>query len=60
MLFRSKVAHCGERAASGLAGTTVSEARGLLLGWSAGIEDMGSRELKPVWKNFCAEDAFWR
>lgn len=55
-----KVAHCGERAASGLSGTTVSEARGLLLGWSAGIEDMGSRELKPVWKNFCAENAFWR
>ncbi len=47
------------RAGGGLRGAAAVEARGILLGWSAGMQSAGTRHLKRVWKEFCAAKPFW-
>lgn len=37
----------------------VSEARGILLGWSAGLQNAGIAQLQRHWKTFTAAKPFW-
>jgi len=48
-----------EQASRGLAGAAIDEARGIMLGWRAGMEDAGTRYLKRMWKDFRAAEPFW-
>jgi triphosphatase len=48
------------RASRGLKGAVASEARGIMLGWSAGVQDLGARQLRRVWKGFRACEPFWK
>jgi CHAD domain-containing protein len=55
-----KMATFAERASDGLTSAAVKEARGILLGWGAGMEDAGTRYLKWVWNDFRATRPFWK
>jgi CHAD domain-containing protein len=55
-----KMATFAERAGHGLTGAAINEARGIMLGWGAGMEDAGSRYLRRVWKDFRAAEPFWK
>jgi triphosphatase len=48
------------RAGAGLEGSAGAEARGIMLGWNAGAQQFGMRELERVWKRFRACKPFWR
>jgi CHAD domain-containing protein len=54
-----KMTSLADRASRGLRGAAASEARGIMLGWSAGMQAMGTRHLKRVWKSFCSAKPFW-
>ena len=54
-----KMTALAEQASRGLTGAAVDEARGIMLGWRAGVEDAGTRYLKRVWKDFRAAEPFW-
>lgn len=49
-----------ERAARGLKGAAANEARGIMLGWSSGMQTMDTRHLKRAWKEFRAAAPFWK
>jgi CHAD domain-containing protein len=51
----SLVTHAGRD----LRGVGIHEARGILLGWSAGIQDSGTSQLQRVWKQFRNAKPFW-
>ena len=53
------VTRLAARASRGLKGAAANEARGIMLGWSAGIQDAGTRHLKRIWKEFRAASPFW-
>ena len=54
-----KTTSLAERASRGLRGAAANEARGIMLGWSAGMQSVGTRHLKRVWKEFRAAEPFW-
>jgi len=54
-----KMTSFADRASRGLRGAAANEARGIMLGWSAGIQSAGTRHLKRVWKEFRAAEPFW-
>lgn len=47
------------RANRGLQGAAADEAFGIMLSWSAGMRETGTRNLQRVWKKFRAARAFW-
>ena len=49
-----------EQAGHGLTGAAIKEARGIMLGWGAGMEDAGTRYLGWVWKDFRGAALFWK
>ena len=49
-----------ERASRGLRGAAANEARGIMLGWSGGMQAVDTRHLKRVWKEFRAAEPFWK
>jgi triphosphatase len=55
-----KTTQLAEHASRALKGAPASEARGIMLGWSAGMQDAGTRYLRRVWKEFRAAEPFWR
>lgn len=54
-----KMSSFTERASRGLRGAAANEARGIMLGWSAGMQSVGTRHLKRIWKEFRAAEPFW-
>jgi len=54
-----KMTSLAERASRGLRGAAANEARGIMLGRSAGMQAVGTRRLKRVWKAFCGTKPFW-
>ena len=46
-------------AASGGVSPDAHEARGIMLGWSAGLRDAGTRHLKRLWREFRGARPFW-
>ncbi|MBI2320462.1 MAG: hypothetical protein HYU75_26530 [Betaproteobacteria bacterium] len=48
-----------ERASRGLRGAAANEARGIMLGWSGGMQAVDTRHLKRVWKEFRVTKPFW-
>jgi inorganic triphosphatase YgiF len=54
------VTRLAERASRGLKGAAANEARGIMLGWSAGMQDAGTRHLKRIWNDFRAAKPFWK
>jgi len=48
-----------ERARRGLNSASAREARGILLGWSVGIQHSGGRHLKLLWNKLQAARPFW-
>jgi CHAD domain-containing protein len=54
-----KMSSFAERASRGLKGAAVNEARGIMLGWSAGMQAVGTRHLKRVWKGVRGAKPFW-
>jgi CHAD domain-containing protein len=54
-----KVTSLADRASRGLRGAAANEARGIMLGWSAGMQAAGMRHLKRVWKGFRGAKPFW-
>ena len=55
-----KMTSFAERASRGLRGAAANEARGIMLGWSAGMQTADTRHLKRVWKEFRAAEPFWK
>ena len=55
-----KMSSFAERASRGLRGAAAIEARGIMLGWSAGMQTVSTRHLKRIWKDFCAAEPFWK
>ena len=55
-----KMAHLAERACRALAGAPANEARGIMLGWSAGMQHAGTRYLQRIWKDFRGAEPFWK
>ncbi|MCE9642567.1 MAG: CHAD domain-containing protein [Betaproteobacteria bacterium] len=55
-----KMTQLAARASSGLKGVPINEARGIMLGWSAGMQDAGTRYLKRAWKDFRGAEPFWK
>ena len=55
-----KMTHLAERASSGLKGAPANEARGIMLGWSAGMQHAGMRYLRRSWKEFRDAEPFWK
>jgi CHAD domain-containing protein len=55
-----KMTVLAERASRRLKGVTATEARGIILGWSAGMQDAGIRYLQRVWKDFRTTELFWK
>ena len=54
-----KMTLLAERASRGLTGVPVDEARGIMLGWSAGMQHAGARYLRRSWKEFRDAEPFW-
>jgi|KBSMisStandDraft_5_1062788.scaffolds.fasta_scaffold05764_2 inorganic triphosphatase YgiF len=54
-----KMTALAEQASRSLTGAAIDEARGIMLGWRAGMEDAGTRYLKRMWKDFRAAEPFW-
>jgi inorganic triphosphatase YgiF len=54
-----KMTSLAKRASRGLRGAAAIEARGIMLGWSAGMQSTGTRHLKRIWKEFRAAKPFW-
>jgi inorganic triphosphatase YgiF len=54
-----KMTQLAERASRDATDASANEARGIVLGWSAGMQDAGTRYLKRAWKDFQRADAFW-
>jgi len=48
-----------ERASRGLKGAAANEARGIMLGWSGGMQAVDTRHLKRAWKEFRVTKPFW-
>ena len=55
-----KMTHLGEDASRKLTGATAHEARGIMLGWSAGMQHAGREHLRRRWKEFRAAEPFWK
>ena len=55
-----KMTHLAEHASSSLKGAAVSEARGIMLGWSAGMQHAGTRHMRRSWKEFRGAAPFWK
>jgi len=53
------VTRLAARAGRGVQGAAANEARGIMLGWSAGMQEAGTRHLKRIWKEFRAARPFW-
>ena len=53
-----KMTQLADRARRGVKEAT-NEAHGIILGWSAGMQDAGTRYLRRVWNDFHRADAFW-
>ncbi len=47
------------RASRGLQGAAADEAFSIMLGWSVGMRETGTRKLQRAWKKFHAATAFW-
>lgn len=54
------VTRLAARASGGLKGAAVSEARGILFGWSIATQELGARRLRGKWKAFRASAPFWK
>ncbi len=54
------VTELAARASRGLRGAGASEARGIMLGWSAGAQDLGTQQLHRIWKRFRGREPFWK
>ena len=54
-----KMTSLAERASRGLRGAAPIEARGIMLGWSGGMQAVDTRRLKRIWKEFRAAEPFW-
>ena len=55
-----KMTHLAECAGRALRGAPANEARGIMLGWSAGMQHAGTSYLQRVWKDFRSADPFWK
>ena len=55
-----KMTLLAERASRGLTGAPANEARGIMLGWSAGMQHAGTRYLNRIWKEFRRAEPFWK
>ncbi len=55
-----KMGQLAARASRSVPGAPANEARGILLGWSADMQDAGTRYLKRVWKDFRGAAPFWK
>ena len=55
-----KMTHLAECAGRALRGAPANEARGIMLGWSAGTQHAGTSYLQRVWKDFRSADPFWK
>lgn len=53
------VTRLAARAGEGVRRGAVNEARGIILGWSAGMQHAGTRHLNRIWKEFRASPLFW-
>ncbi len=53
------VTRLAERASRGLKAASSNQARGIMLGWSAGMQEAGTQHLKRIWKKFRAAPPFW-
>ncbi|HUO43484.1 MAG TPA: CHAD domain-containing protein [Burkholderiales bacterium] len=49
-----------EEARRGLTSASAREARGILLGWSGGVQHSGGRHLKLLWDKWRAMSPFWK
>jgi CHAD domain-containing protein len=54
-----KMTHLAEQAGRTLKGVRANEARGIMLGWSAGMQHAGTRYLQRTWKDFRGAKPFW-
>ncbi len=54
-----KITSLAARASRGLRGAGAIEARGIMLGWSGGMQTVDTRHLKRIWKEFRAAEPFW-
>ena len=55
-----KMTQFSARASRRLTGAAADEARGIMLGWSAGVQNAGTRYVKRVWKDFRNAEPFWK
>jgi triphosphatase len=55
-----KMTHLAACAGRTLKGVPANEARGIILGWSAGMQHAGTRYLRRIWKDFCRSEPFWK
>jgi triphosphatase len=55
-----KTTEFAERAGRRQKGAPADEARGIMLGWSAGVQHAGARALTRVWKEFRNAAPFWK
>ena len=55
-----KMTHLAEDASRKLTGAPAHEARGIMLGWSAGMQQAGKRDLRRSWKEFRGAAPFWK
>lgn len=56
----AKMTLLANQASRGLTGASIDEARGILLGWSAGTQNASARYLKRAWKEFRGAEPFWK
>lgn len=56
----TKMTLLANHASRGLTGASIDEARGILLGWSAGTQNASARYLKRAWKEFRGAEPFWK
>jgi inorganic triphosphatase YgiF len=55
-----KTTQLAQDAGRALKGAPANEALGIMLGWSAGTQDAGTRYLKRVWKEFRDAEPYWK
>ena len=55
-----QMTHLAEHASRELKGAPANEARGIMLGWSAGMQHAGTRYLRRNWKDFRDAEPFWK
>jgi CHAD domain-containing protein len=53
------LARLAAAATHGASHSSADEARGIMLGWSAGLQDAGTRHLKRIWHDYRNARPFW-